>query len=75
MKVYFGKSKENRELIGEGKTSRQCSQIVSNYIEENKLPSAPYRRFWEAEKEIVIDYGSHSNFFFIDDAKSYHYTA
>ena len=69
MEIFFGTSKENRILIGTGKDMKECSKLMNKYIKDNNLYSAPYRRQWMYEGELIIDYGSYSTFFYIKDAE------
>ena len=71
MRVYYGKNKENRELIGEGTTVKECRVIMEKYIKDNNLYSTPYRREWIYEGELIVDFGSWSNYFFIPEADNY----
>lgn len=67
MQVFYGKSKQCRNLIGECSSREECNLLIKNYINENKLYSTPYTRHWIHEDEVVIDFGSWTNYFFIKD--------
>lgn len=73
MKVYFGKDSQDRILIGERDTCKECRKLIYDCIKEQNLYSAPYRREWIYENELIIDYGSHVTFFFVGDCNPYEF--
>lgn len=67
MKVEFHSDGKNT-LISEVNTWQQAVKCMNNYLKEINFKSY-YMRFWIENNILVIDYGSHSNFFHISDMK------
>lgn len=61
MKVYHGND-ESRTLIGECQTREEAFDIVEKHVEW----TPHHYRFWNINGELVIDYGSYRNFYYID---------
>ena len=70
MKVYYG-TNTDRVFVGEAGSAKECSKLINEFIQEKRLYEEPYRRYWVENNEVVIDYGSHINFFYIDNANAY----
>ena len=66
MKIYFG-NRAGKHLVGSTNDLKECSKIMNDYIKEKNLPSAPYRRYFENDGLIQVDFGSYSHFFYIGD--------
>ena len=64
MVVYHGNRAEKIRL-GTAKTLAECCAIMNDYLTANEIKSTQYRRYFENEGLIQVDYGSWSNFFFI----------
>ncbi|MGT2800810.1 hypothetical protein [Streptococcus marmotae] len=65
MKVYWGTS-EQRELLGECETQNQAFDVIDHHVRTKREISAPYYRFWNKDGQLVIDYGSYRNFYYVD---------
>lgn len=57
---------ESTRVIGEAESYKECSDIISKFLEERNYKSH-YWRHWITEdgKKIQTDVGSHFEFFFI----------
>lgn len=63
MKLYFENSRDERRLIGEPKTDKECWSIIHDFCSERNF-TIPYVRTWTTpEGEKYFDVSSHSEFF------------
>lgn len=67
MKVEFHSDDKNT-LLGEVNTWEQVVKCMNDYLKEIIFKSY-YMRFWIENNVLVIDYGSHLNFFHISDMR------
>lgn len=70
MKVYqvYHGTESDKELLGEFKTKEDAMSIVVESIYNSKFRSY-YQRFWyEPDGTMIIDYGSHTKFYFVKEA-------
>lgn len=65
IKVYFG-NKENKEYIGESHTESGAFRIIKNYVKNVIGWQEAYYRFWHKDGTLVVDFGSHRNFFYLE---------
>ena len=66
MELYYG-TDENMKLLGEFETIQEAYKRMYEYIKEIGFKSY-YQRMWYIEKGLrVIDYGSHTKFFYIKE--------
>lgn len=70
IKVYFGNN-DSKELIGEATKDKEAYSIIDDYLKNVIGWQDVYYRFWNEDGVLVIDFGSHSNFFYIERAKWY----
>lgn len=67
MKLTFGTHNKHDTLVAEFTTFKECWDAVNKYLEENKYRHSGYDRIVGlSDKEIMIDFGSWTEFFFID---------
>lgn len=65
--VYFVDSLGNKRLLSYDLVSdREAHKIISDFLKEKNY-KAPYFREWKEENTIIVDVGSHSEFFQIVD--------
>lgn len=64
MNVYFENSHGEERLIGIGFTKDECYNIIDLFLDEHEYKSY-YKRSWETDRELCVDVGSHSEFFYI----------
>ena len=64
MIVYHG-NRANKVELGKAKTLSECCKLMNNYLKDNNLKGESYRRYFESDGLIQVDYGSWSSFFFI----------
>lgn len=65
MKIYFGTSIENGELLGCPRTKEEVQKIVKNQLDLMDYRSYYQRYTFNEDGVTWIDYGSWSKFFFI----------
>ena len=68
IKLEYGNGVDNRELIGECKSIKEAFSKIVNYLTEIKYEPYYYRINYSDEngKEIWIDFGSYTKFFFVN---------
>lgn len=67
MKLTFGTHDKHNTLVTEFTTFEECWDAVNKYLEDNNYKSGGYDRIVGlSDKEIMIDFGSWTKFFFID---------
>ena len=67
MKLTFGTHDKHDTLVTEFTTFKECWDAVNKYLEDNNYKSGGYDRVVGlSDKEIMIDFGSWTEFFFID---------
>ena len=65
MKVYHG-NYENKEFIGEVETQGELNKLINDYIKKIKFRCYYNRQWLKDDGTLVIDYGSHTEFFFVE---------
>lgn len=65
IKVYFGNN-ESKKYIGESNTESDAFRIIEDYVKKVVGWQEVYYRFWNKDGALVIDFGSHRNFFYIE---------
>ena len=69
MKLYHGRY-DDRELLGEFSTQEEIDKCMKEYLDNINFKSYYYRvTFIRDAKEIEIDYGSWSKFFWIKEVE------
>lgn len=66
MLLYFENSKGQRRLISTPTTVSNMWEDINHFMDEHNY-KAPYTIINFGEKELVIDVGSHSEFFIVED--------
>ena len=67
MKLTFGTHNKHDTLVTEFTTFKECWDAINRYLENNNHRNDSYRRIVGlSDKEIMIDFGSWTEFFFID---------
>jgi len=62
MHVYYNNTK-----IGECIDDDSAWNVINAYIEQINIKPKYYRMWREEDGDIVMDYGSHTNFFYLKD--------
>lgn len=65
IKVYFGNN-ESKRYIGESNTESGAFRIIENYVKSVIGWQEFYCRSWYKDGMLVIDFGSHKNFFYLE---------
>lgn len=65
IKVYFGNN-ESKKYIGESNTESGSFRIIEDYVKNVIGWQEVYYRFWYEYDVLVIDFGSHRNFFYVE---------
>lgn len=65
IKVYFG-NKESKKYIGESNSESAAFRIIEDYVKNVIGWQKVYYRSWNKDGALVIDFGSHRNFFYIN---------
>lgn len=65
IKVYFGND-ESKKYIGESNTESGSFRIIEDYVKNVIGWQEVYYRFWYEYSTLVIDFGSHKNFFYVE---------
>ena len=65
--VYFIDSLNNKRMLSDDLVSdREAHKIIHDFLKERNY-KAPYFREWIEDGAIIVDVGSHSEFFHIID--------
>lgn len=64
-KVYFGNN-ESKKYIGESNSESGAFRIIEDYVKNVIGCQKAYYRSWNKDGALVIDFGSHRNFFYIN---------
>lgn len=65
IKVYFGND-ESKKYIGESNTDSGAFRIIYDYVKNVIGWQKVYYRSWDEDGALVIDSGSHENFFYVE---------
>ena len=65
IKVYFGNN-ESKKYIGESNTESEAFRIIEDYVKNVIGWQKVYYRSWNKDGALVIDFGSHRNFFYVE---------
>jgi len=65
IKVYFGNN-ESKKYIGESNTDSGAFRIIYDYVKNVICWQKVYYRSWDEDGALVIDFGSHENFFYVE---------
>lgn len=63
--VYFKKSQKKRKIIGKSQTQDGAFQIISNFLKSIEFDCYYYNMYINDDGELVVDYGSHTDFCYI----------
>lgn len=64
MELYFRDCRGNERLIAECETISEVHKEIKKFLDEHEYVSY-YSRSWGNEESVVIDVGSHSEFFVV----------
>ena len=64
MKLYFKNSQGEERLIAECEAVQEIHKEINKFLDEHEYISH-YSRSWGNEESIIIDVGSHSEFFVV----------
>jgi hypothetical protein len=64
LKLYFKNSQGKERLIAECETAKDVSREIHKFLDDHNYRSH-YSRSWGNEENIMIDVGSHSEFFIV----------
>ncbi len=62
--IFYNSYTGEETVMSKVETVSDITSVINNYCEENNFKSY-YLRTWEHEGNLVIDYGSHVNFFVV----------
>ena len=65
IKVYFGNN-ESKKYICESNSESAAFRIIKDYVKNVLGSQKVYYRSWNKDGALVIDFGSHRNFFYIN---------
>ena len=65
IKVYFGNN-ESKKYICESNSESAAFRIIQDYVKNVLGSQKVYYRSWNKDGTLVIDFGSHRNFFYIN---------
>lgn len=65
MKVLFVNSKNVKKQVAKVATRKQAFEEIVKYCKEEKNYEVRLTRSWKKDNVIVVDYGSHTEFFHI----------
>ena len=66
MRLYFKNSEGKVRLIAECETVKDVGREIQKFLDDHNYKSY-YCRSWGDDKKVVIDVGSHSEFFVLRD--------
>lgn len=65
--VLFENSKGQKRIIGTAETKDTAFKVIDEFLDDHKYKSY-YKRCWNTDdKTIVVDVGSHTEFFYIQE--------
>lgn len=66
-KVYFGNSVDKKREIGEASNRQEAWKIINKFLDDHNYKSY-YVRVWKRENFYILDVGSWSEFFYVEDS-------
>ena len=66
MKLYFENMYGEKRLLKESGNAQELKMVVRQFLDDHKFKSYYWRYNWD-NKQIVLDVGSHSEFFYFTD--------
>ena len=65
--VVFKNSKGQKRIIGTAETNDEAFKVINDFLDDHNYKSY-YQRTWKKDdKTTVIDVGSHTEFFYIQE--------
>ena len=65
--VLFENSKGQKRIIGTAETKDTAFKVIDEFLDDHKYKSY-YKRYWNTDdKTTVVDVGSHTEFFYIQE--------
>ena len=65
MKLFFQNSKGEERLIAEPANREEVNKEINKFLEDHNFKSY-YIRVWEADGRLILDVGSHTEFFILE---------
>ena len=65
MKLFFQNSKGEERLIAEPANREEVNKEINKFLEDHNFKSY-YVRAWEADGRLILDVGSHTEFFILE---------
>lgn len=65
--TFYSEFSGEKVHISNPKTWEELQNDIKEYLNKKKYKSY-YRRYWFEENKLVVDFGSHSEFFHVTDA-------
>ena len=67
LNVMFENSKSQKRIIGTAETNDEAFKVINDFLTDHNYKSY-YQRIWKKDdKTTVIDVGSHTEFFYIQE--------
>lgn len=67
LNVVFKNSKGQSRIIGTAETNDEAFKVINDFLDDHKYKSY-YQRTWKKDdKTTVVDVGSHTEFFYIQE--------
>lgn len=65
MKLYFQNSRGKERLIAEPQNREEVHNEINKFLDNHNFKSY-YTRVWEADGRLILDVGSHTEFFILE---------
>lgn len=65
MKLFFQNSKGEERLIVEPANREEVNKEINKFLDDHSFKSY-YTRVWEADGRLILDVGSHTEFFILE---------
>ena len=67
LNVMFENSKSQKRIIGTAETNDEAFKVINDFLNDHNYKSY-YKRTWKKDdKTTVVDVGSHTEFFYIQE--------
>ena len=65
MKLFFKNGKGEERVIAEPSNREEVNNEINKFLDEHNFKSY-YTRVWEADGRLILDVGSHTEFFILE---------
>ena len=65
MKLFFKNGKGEERVIAEPLNREEVNNEINKFLDEHNFKSY-YTRVWEADGRLILDVGSHTEFFILE---------